>query len=55
MIAQAVRYRKLLGGGWRQPGPLANAVMVALDDAVPRIQQDHKNAQLLAKGKIHRI
>ena len=51
LVAQALRFRKILGGGWRQPGPLANAVMVALDDAVPRIQVDHQNAQMLAKGK----
>ncbi|ELU12248.1 hypothetical protein CAPTEDRAFT_174489 [Capitella teleta] len=49
-IASAVRMRKVLGGGWRKPGGLANAAMVAMDGMHERISNDHKNAQRLAKG-----
>jgi threonine aldolase len=49
-IAEAVRARKLLGGGMRQAGVLAAAGLVALEQMVERLPEDHANAQLLAQG-----
>jgi threonine aldolase len=49
-IAEARRIRKLLGGGMRQAGVLAAAGLVALDEMVPRLADDHDNARLLADG-----
>lgn len=51
IFCRAVRMRKVLGGGWRQPGCLANAAMVAMDTMVTRMQRDHQNARLLAEGE----
>lgn len=52
-IRQARRYRKLMGGGWRQAGFLAAAGTYALDHHVNRLKQDHARARkigiLLAK------
>ncbi|CCH01793.1 Threonine aldolase [Fibrella aestuarina BUZ 2] len=52
-IAQARRFRKLMGGGWRQAGFLAAAGIYALDHHVERLKVDHSRArqlgQLLAK------
>jgi threonine aldolase len=47
-VAEAVRARKLLGGGMRQAGVLAAAGIVALEQMVDRLREDHANAQLLA-------
>jgi threonine aldolase len=49
-IHQARRTRKLLGGGMRQAGILAAAGLVALDEMIERLAQDHANARLLAEG-----
>jgi len=49
-IEQARRWRKMLGGGLRQAGVLAAAVMHALDHHVARLAEDHANARLLAEG-----
>lgn len=49
-IAQARRIRKVLGGGMRQAGIIAAAGIVALEEMVPRIQEDHDNAAKLAQG-----
>ena len=49
-IRNARRVRKSLGGGMRQAGILAAAGIVALDDMVDRLAQDHQNAQRLAQG-----
>lgn len=49
-IAEARRYRKMLGGGTRQAGVLAAAGLVALDQHVARLAEDHANARLLAEG-----
>jgi threonine aldolase len=49
-IAQARRYRKMLGGGMRQSGVLAAAGLVALTQNVQRLAEDHDNARLLAAG-----
>ena len=44
-IAQARRYRKLMGGGWRQAGFLAAAGIYALDHQVNRLKLDHSRAR----------
>jgi len=49
-IARAHRYRKMVGGGMRQAGVLAAAGVVALEQMVDRLQEDHDNARVLAEG-----
>ena len=49
-IAQARRYRKMLGGGMRQAGVLAAAGIVALETMIDRLADDHSNARRLAEG-----
>ena len=49
-IAQARRYRKMLGGGMRQAGVLAAAGIVALEKMIDRLAEDHANARRLAEG-----
>ncbi|SFC03989.1 threonine aldolase family protein [Spirosoma endophyticum] len=44
-IRQARRFRKLMGGGWRQAGFLAAAGIYALDHQVDRLKQDHSRAR----------
>jgi threonine aldolase len=41
--------RKMLGGGMRQAGVLAAAGLIALEYGPTRLQDDHDNAQVLAK------
>jgi threonine aldolase len=50
LIARAHRVRKMLGGGMRQAGVLAAAVLHALDHHVERLADDHANARRLAEG-----
>jgi threonine aldolase len=49
-IAEARRWRKMLGGGMRQTGMLAAAGLFALDNMVDRLADDHANARTLAEG-----
>jgi len=49
-IFQARRARKVLGGGMRQAGVLAAAGIVALNEMVERLADDHANARKLADG-----
>ncbi len=49
-IASARRIRKQLGGGMRQAGVLAAAGIVALEQMVERLPQDHARAKRLADG-----
>ena len=49
-IAQARRWRKTVGGGMRQAGVLAAAGLVALDEVLPRLAEDHRRARELAQG-----
>jgi threonine aldolase len=49
-IARAHRIRKMLGGGMRQAGVLAAAVLHALDHHIDRLAEDHANARALAEG-----
>jgi len=50
LIARALRWRKMLGGGMRQSGLLAAAATYALDHHLERLAQDHALAQRLAAG-----
>jgi threonine aldolase len=50
LINSARRWRKVLGGGMRQAGFIAAAGIVALNENVERLQQDHDNATLLHRG-----
>lgn len=49
-IAKARRMRKVLGGGMRQAGVIAAAGIYALEQMVDRLQDDHENARILARG-----
>jgi len=49
-IARAYRYRKMLGGGMRQAGIVAAAGLYALEHNIARLEDDHKNARLLAEA-----
>ncbi len=49
-IGQALRKRKMLGGGMRQVGVLAAAAIVALETMVDRLAEDHEKAAELAEG-----
>ncbi|MCX7924187.1 MAG: low-specificity L-threonine aldolase, partial [Fimbriimonadales bacterium] len=49
-IQEARRTRRMLGGGMRQAGVLAAAALVALNEMVDRLAEDHENARILAEG-----
>ncbi len=49
-IEDALKWRKMVGGGMRQAGVLAAAGLVALDSMVERLADDHANARRLAQG-----
>jgi threonine aldolase len=49
-IGEARRWRKALGGGWRQAGVLAAAASYALVHQVERLAEDHANAALFAEA-----
>ncbi len=48
-IKQARRFRKLMGGGWRQAGFLAAAGIYSLDHHVERLREDHRRAKEAGK------
>jgi threonine aldolase len=50
LIAEALRHRKVLGGGMRQAGIIAAAALCALYRHVKRLADDHANLQRLAAG-----
>ena len=50
LIERAHRVRKMLGGGMRQAGVLAAAVLHALDHHIDRLADDHAHARRLAQG-----
>ena len=52
-IQQALRWRKMLGGGMRQAGILAAAGLYALEHNIARLAEDHENAARLARGLAH--
>ena len=49
-IAEATRWRKMLGSGMRQVGVLAAPGLVALETMIDRLADDHANARRLAGG-----
>lgn len=49
-IREALRIRKMLGGGMRQVGVLCAAALYAMEHHLPRIAEDHANARRLADG-----
>jgi threonine aldolase len=50
LIVEARRLRKMLGGGVRQGGVVAAAGLVALEQELPRIDEDRLRARRLAAG-----
>ena len=50
LIAEAWRWKQMLGGALRQSGILSAACLYALDHHVERLAEDHENARLLAAG-----
>jgi threonine aldolase len=50
VITSARRWRKAVGGGWREAGVLAAAGVYALDNMRERLADDHANARTLAEG-----
>ncbi|KAH9613479.1 hypothetical protein KSS87_003075 [Heliosperma pusillum] len=49
-ITKAKILRKTLGGGMRQVGVICAAALVAVKENVKKLEDDHKNAKLLAVG-----
>ncbi|MBL92251.1 MAG: low specificity L-threonine aldolase [Myxococcales bacterium] len=50
MRRDAIRARKMLGGGMRQSGVIAAAALYALEHHVDRLAEDHQKAITLAEG-----
>ena len=48
-VGEALRVRKRLGGGMRQAGVLAAAGIVALEEHIDRLAEDHAAARMLAE------
>lgn len=48
-ISEARRNRKVVGGGMRQAGVLAAAGIVAMNEMINRLEDDHKNANRFAE------
>lgn len=46
-IQRARTFRRMVGGGLRQAGIMAAAGIVALEQGIPRLEEDHKTAQLI--------
>jgi threonine aldolase len=53
-IERARGFRRMVGGNMRQAGPLAAAGIVALENMVARLPEDHRVAKRLADG-LHKI
>jgi threonine aldolase len=49
-MQRARRFRKMLGGGMRQAGIIAAGALYGVQHQRSRLQEDHANAQILAKG-----
>ena len=45
IIERSRRFRKAMGGGWRQAGALAAAGIYALDNHIPLLKEDHRRAK----------
>ena len=52
-IDKARKKRQMIGGGMRQAGIMAAAGIVALEEMIDRLQEDHANAKILAKGLVN--
>jgi threonine aldolase len=50
VIGRARHFRKMLGGGMRQAGVIAAAGVIALEQMVDRLADDHRLARALAEG-----
>ncbi len=50
LIAEAWRWKQMVGGAMRQAGIVAAACLYALDNHVDRLAEDHANARRLAEG-----
>jgi threonine aldolase len=50
LIAEAWRWKQMLGGAFRQSGIVAAGCLYALDHHVDRLAEDHEHARLLARG-----
>jgi len=50
LVAEARKWRKMVGGGMRQVGLLAAAGRYALGNNIDRLAEDHANAERLAAG-----
>jgi threonine aldolase len=50
LIAEAWRFKQMMGGALRQAGIVAAAGLYALDHNVERLAEDHENARVLAEG-----
>jgi len=53
-IERARGFRRMVGGNMRQAGPIAAAGIVALENMVERLPEDHRTAKRLATG-LHAI
>jgi len=53
-IERARGFRRMVGGNMRQAGPIAAAGIVALENMVERLPEDHRTAKRLAQG-LHKI
>jgi threonine aldolase len=49
VIKKARRFRKVMGGGWRQAGFLAAAGIYALDNNIDRLKDDHQRAKAIGQ------
>lgn len=49
-IERALAVRRMFGGSMRQVGVIAAAGLVALEKMTARLEEDHANAQLIARG-----
>lgn len=49
-IAEAHRWRKMLGGGMRQAGVIASCGLYALENHIERLSEDHDRARRLAEA-----
>jgi threonine aldolase len=48
-VEKARKVRKMMGGGMRQAGILAAAGLVAFDEILPKLAEDHRKAKVLAE------
>jgi threonine aldolase len=50
LMAEAWRWKQMMGGAFRQSGIVAAGCLHALDHHVERLAEDHENARVLAEG-----